>query len=162
MQVGNLAALALDESVAMRVKFEGTPPPQNDLYFRGPVLSQFDGREWRPLQPRFGSRFTPFGNAQLVTAGAPVRYEITLEPHNRPWLLVLDAAARPPVAPGLEAVMTSELVWVATRPVVDLMRYRVESQVQFRHGPANRHARIWLYWFTCGPDSRLGWSIKIK
>jgi transglutaminase-like putative cysteine protease len=140
MQVGNLATLALDDSVAMRVKFDGPVPPQGLLYFRGPVLSQFDGREWRPLQPRFGSRFSLQGDGTLAGFGEPTRYEITLEPHNRPWLLVLDAAVRPPAAPGLESLMTSELVWVSTRPVVDLLRYRVESHVQFRHGPPSRLA----------------------
>ena len=31
-------------------------PPQPDLYFRGPVLSSFDGREWRPLPPGLSQR----------------------------------------------------------------------------------------------------------
>jgi protein-glutamine gamma-glutamyltransferase len=139
MQVGNLASLVLDETIAMRVKFEGRVPPQNELYFRGPVLSTFDGREWRPLQARLGSRSFPFallgGAAQLQVAGEPVRYEVTLEPNNRPWILVLDAAATPPVVPGFETVMTSELLWVANRPVTDLLRYRAESHTNFRHGP---------------------------
>jgi hypothetical protein len=34
--------------------------------------------------------------------------------------------------------MTSELTWVASRPVVDLLRYEAESYVDFRHGPARR------------------------
>jgi transglutaminase-like putative cysteine protease len=33
--------------------------------------------------------------------------------------------------------MTTELQWLATRPVVDLTRYSAESYVDFRHGPAN-------------------------
>jgi len=136
MQVGNLASLALDESIAMRVKFEGAPPAQNDLYFRGPVLTGFDGREWRPLQ-RLGARFAPGlqGPAQLQVAGAPVRYQVTLEPNNRPWLLVLDAAAAPPSVPGTAVAMTSELQWVLDRPVTDLLRYSAESHFSFRHGP---------------------------
>ena len=71
MQVGNIASLALDETIAMRVRFEGAVPPQSDLYFRGPVLSTFDGREWRPLQPRLGSRYSPAipGGAQLEVLG---------------------------------------------------------------------------------------------
>ncbi len=36
--------------------------------------------------------------AQLEVLGAPVSYEVTLEPNNRPWLLVLDAASRAPAA----------------------------------------------------------------
>lgn len=138
MQVGTIASLALDDSIAFRVRFEGAPPPQSDLYFRGPVFSDFDGREWRPLLPRLMSRFPPprLGDPQLQGLGTPVRYEVTLEPNNRPWLLTLDAATQPPRAPGMEAAMTSELQWIASRPVVDLLRYRAESHVDFRHGPA--------------------------
>ena len=137
MQVGNIASLALDETIAMRVKFQGATPPQKDLYFRGPVLSAFDGQEWRPLQPRLGSRFSPAmpGLAQLNVVGEPVHYEVTLEPNNRPWILVLDAASQPPDVPGFRVVMTSELQWVADRPVTDLLRYRAQSHPVFRHGP---------------------------
>ncbi|MCC2675827.1 MAG: putative rane protein [Ramlibacter sp.] len=140
MQVGNIASLALDDSVAFRVKFEGPPPAQRDLYFRGPVLSQFDGREWRPLMARAMLRFPPptLGDPQLVAFGTPVRYEITMEPNNRPWLLLLDAGTQPPVAPNLQTAMTSELQWVASRPVVDLLRYQAVSHVNFRHGPQQR------------------------
>lgn len=142
MQVGNLAALALDETIAFRVKWDGEPPPQSELYFRGPVLSEFDGREWRPLLPRLAARFPPVRllDPQLQVFGTPVRYEVTLEPHNRPWLLALDVAARAPQAPGLEAALTSELQWVASRAVVDLLRYRAESYSEFRHGPSLRAA----------------------
>jgi transglutaminase-like putative cysteine protease len=48
---------------------------------------------------------------------------------------VLDTATKPPRAPGLEAAVTGELQWVASRPVTDLLRYAAESQTVFRHGP---------------------------
>ena len=107
MQVGNIASLALDDSIAFRVRFDGPPPQQGDLYVRGPVLSDFDGREWRPLLPRLMTRFPPprLADPQLQGLGAPVRYEVTLEPNNRPWLLTLDAATQPPRVPGMEAAM---------------------------------------------------------
>jgi protein-glutamine gamma-glutamyltransferase len=146
MEVGNLASLALDEAIAMRVRFDGPVPPQRDLYFRGPVLSTFDGRQWRALQPRIGSRgFSPIGNAQLQVSGEPVRYEVTLEPNNRPWILVMDAAEKAPAAPGFETIMSSELQWVANRPVADLLRYRVESHPTFSHGPRSRSAVMQEY-----------------
>lgn len=136
MQVGNIAALALDDSIAMRVKFDGPVPPQSQLYFRGPVLSTLDGREWRPLQARFGGRApVPAGSAQLQVFGQPVRYEVTLEPTNRPWILVLDTAENPPDVPGFQPSMTSELVWQVNRPVTDLLRYTAQSYPEFRHGP---------------------------
>src|SRR5690606_4311660 len=65
-------------------------------------------------------------------------YEVTLEPNNRPWLLTLDAATRPPEVPGMQAAMTAELQWIASRPATDLLRYRAESHVNFRHGPQQR------------------------
>lgn len=137
MQVGNIASLVLDESIAMRVRFDGPVPPQQDLYFRGPVLSTFDGREWRPLGRRLDSRVTAglLGPANLQPLGAPVRYEVTLEPSNRPWLLVLDAATSKPDLPGYNLLMTSELMWVADRPITDIVRYKAESHPVFRYGP---------------------------
>jgi transglutaminase-like putative cysteine protease len=140
MEVGSVASLALDDSIAFRVQFEDRPPAQRDLYFRGPVLTEFDGREWRPIMSRLAQRFPPprLGDPELVGLGPAVRYTVTLEPNNRPWLLTLDAATGAPTAPGLEAAMTSELQWVASRPVVDLMRYRAVSHVNFRHGPQRR------------------------
>ena len=143
MQVGNIAALVLDESIALRVRFDGAVPPQSDLYFRGPVLSSFDGREWRALPARRGSSFPmalPGSAAQLQVLGEPVRYEVTLEPNNRPWLLVLDVAAAAPSVPGFAAAMSSEVVWVTDRPITDLLRYRAESHTLFRHGPASSAA----------------------
>ena len=139
MQVGNIASLALDESIAMRIRFDGAPPPQRDLYFRGPVLASFDGREWRALQPRLGARFplSLLGQPALEVEGAPVRYDVTLEPNNRPWIFVLDATSSAPAVPGFETVMTGELQWLANRPVTDLLRYRAESHTSFRYGPRN-------------------------
>ncbi|MCY1167260.1 MAG: DUF3488 and transglutaminase-like domain-containing protein [Pseudomonadota bacterium] len=133
MQVGNIAALALDESVAMRIKFEGRPPPQQDLYFRGPVLSDFDGREWRPQRFNFSSRYGV--TSSLVVSGAPVNYEVTLEPTNRPWLFVMEAAEQNPVLPGYQSMMQADLQWMVNRPVTDLVRYKVQSYPSFRHGP---------------------------
>lgn len=50
MRVGTIAELALDGSIAARIKFDDNrAPPQSQLYFRGPVLAQFDGREWTAL-----------------------------------------------------------------------------------------------------------------
>ncbi|HWI83586.1 DUF3488 and transglutaminase-like domain-containing protein, partial [Ramlibacter sp.] len=139
MQVGTIAQLALDDSIAMRIRFEGPQPMQGDLYFRGPVLSAFDGREWRALSRRRGSAWPVDigGLARLQVLGHPVRYEVTMEPNNRPWLLVLDAVATPPAAPGFAAAMTSELVWVTDRPITDLLRYRAESHTDFRHGASS-------------------------
>jgi len=77
MRVGAVTQLALDDGIAARVRFDNDKaPPQRDLYFRGPVLSRFDGREWT-----FEPSQVP---ARLQVQGEPVRYEVTLEPNQRP------------------------------------------------------------------------------
>ena len=133
MQIGNIAKLALDDSVAMRIKFEGQAPPQQDLYFRGPVMSDFDGSEWRPPRFNFSSRYGV--TASLVVSGAPVNYQVTLEANNQPWLFVMEAAAQNPVIPGYQSVMQTDLQWLVNRPITDLVRYQVQSYPSFRHGP---------------------------
>ncbi|HVZ45864.1 MAG TPA: DUF3488 and transglutaminase-like domain-containing protein [Ramlibacter sp.] len=150
MNVGTIASLALDSSIALRVKFDGAPPALADLYFRGPVLSSFDGRTWRPLAPRPGVSFAEFlgVSSHLQVAGEPVRYEVTLEPNNRPWLLTLDATPDAPMAPGLESVMTNELQWLSTRAVTDLLRYRATAFTQFRHGPDTRNGLLPEYLYV--------------
>ena len=143
MQIGNIAKLALDESIAMRVRFSGAPPQQSDLYFRGPVLSTFDGREWRPLRSGFSQGMQ--APANLKVAGNPIRYEVTMEPNNRPWLLVLDAAPTKPTLTGLDATMTPDLQWVADRPFTDLTRYSATSHPTFTHGPERSQASLQDY-----------------
>ncbi|MES2954998.1 MAG: DUF3488 and transglutaminase-like domain-containing protein [Pseudomonadota bacterium] len=134
MQVGTIASLALDESIAMRIAFEGRPPPQRELYFRGPVLSSFDGREWRPSSSSFFPLRYKLAD-KLTVQGAPVSYQVTLEPTSRPWLFVMEAAADSPVLPGYRTRMSSELQWFTDRPITDIVRYQVQSHPVFRHGP---------------------------
>jgi transglutaminase-like putative cysteine protease len=140
MEVGHLAELALDDSVALRVLFDSpgnAAPPQSQLYFRGPVLGQFDGRNWRSTSlqngPSWAANSTAAANLQVQ--GEPLRYAVTLEPHHRPWLLVLDAAPERPEISGTGAFMGNDLQWFATRPITEVTRYRATSYPQFRHGP---------------------------
>jgi transglutaminase-like putative cysteine protease len=133
MQVGSIASLALDSSVAMRIRFDGSVPKQRDLYFRGPVLSSFDGREWKALRSGFPLRLRLASNLQV--SGEPIRYEVTLEGNNHPWLPVLDATPERPTLRGYNIRMEPELQWNADRPIGELVRFKVQSYPKFRHGP---------------------------
>lgn len=142
MRVGSIAQLALDDGIAARIKFDdGRPPPQRQLYFRGPVLSDFDGREWTAPPPWERG----FLSADLRVQGEPVGYEVTLEPSNRPWLLALDAPVKPPEIPGLRVMATPDLQWMANRAIGDLLRYRAESYPQFQSGPLRRTGGLQRY-----------------
>ena len=143
MQVGNIASLALDDSIAMRLRFEGAAPAQSELYFRGPVLTTFDGRNWLPLRSALPARLRTSANLQVQ--GPVVNYQVTLEAKQRPWLLLLDAAPNKPIISGFDARMTSELQWLTERPMVDLVRYTAQSYPNFRHGPLRWEAGLQDY-----------------
>ncbi len=134
MEVGAIARLALDDSVAMRIKFEGQIPPQRELYFRGPVLSSFDGRNWQPLRASLPRRYALPAN--LRVAGEAIPYEVTLEPTNQPWLFVMEAAVQSPELPGYRNTMEADLQWLTSRPIADVVRYKATSHPVFSHGPA--------------------------
>ena len=140
MRMGSVAEVAQDESVAMRLRFTdpgARPPAPSDLYFRGPVLSRFDGREWRVLGPQAPSGFPPSLRPALAlqTSGPPLRYELTLEPLKLNVLPLLEATATAPRIEGLDLSQRDDLQWVAERPVYERLRFMTEAHVQFRHGP---------------------------
>ncbi len=133
MKVGQIAELVLDDSIAFRIRFEGRPPPQAQLYFRGPVLSSFDGSEWRVLRSGFPqSMALP---TDLQVSGPPVRYDVTMEPNRRPWLFVMESTPQAPEVPDNAVRMSNELQWFTQRPLNTLVRYSAESYPTFRHGP---------------------------
>jgi hypothetical protein len=46
MSPGDITNLGLSDAIAFRVEFDGPEPAPQDLYWRGPVLTRFDGRSW--------------------------------------------------------------------------------------------------------------------
>lgn len=154
MRVGSIASLAQDGSPVMRIRFPDLPagasPPQQDLYFRGPVLSRFDGRNWTPAGDEVNGRLQPrwYPPSRLQVRGPALRYETTLEPSGRHWLLALDATpARPEGADGFQS---AELQWISSRPLSQLLRYRGTAYPDFTHGP--RGTERSLAEFTVLPD----------
>ncbi len=133
LRVGSIAKLALDDAVALRLKFQGDIPPQSAMYFRGPVLSSFDGTEWRSPRFSYAARYSVKSN--LTVSGTPYRYQVTMEPSNRPWLMMLEATPESPDIPGYQNAMQEDLQWLTIRPVADLIRFNATSYPNFQHGP---------------------------
>lgn len=140
MQMGSVAELALDDSVALRVRFLGAAPRPEALYFRGPVLTRFDGREWLPLAPRFVS--ADAARAALRGTGRSVEYEMTLEPSRLPLLPLLEAAPEAPRIEGLRVRPTDDLQWRTDRPVGERVRLRALALPAFSHGPLEAVASL--------------------
>jgi transglutaminase-like putative cysteine protease len=71
--LGQVADLAQDESIALRLTFTGAPPSASQMYFRGPTLDDFDGRTWRAAPPAQQRE-------SIELQGPSILYELTLEP----------------------------------------------------------------------------------
>ena len=122
MSPGAISRLSQSDSIAFRARFQGRPPGRGQLYWRGPVLWDFDGRTWRPgvVRLRPGYRFEGLG--------APVDYEVTLEAHNRHWMFALDLPARLP--PNARA--TSDYQLLSIPPIRSRIRYELRSYPSYR------------------------------
>jgi len=92
MEPGSLDRLVLSPEPAFRARFDGPVPPQDKLYWRGPVIWHTDGRRWTGWPAGL-----PLGVAErLVDTSEQVAYQVELEPTGKPWLFVLDMPVRVP------------------------------------------------------------------
>jgi transglutaminase-like putative cysteine protease len=89
MSPGAISELILSDALAFTVEFDGPLPAPADRYWRGPVLSHFDGRVWRMAVrlPKDIPSYTP--------SGRRFNYKIMLEPHQKHWVPALDYPAGP-------------------------------------------------------------------
>lgn len=140
MHMGSVAEIAQDDSIALRVRFEGPPPAPGAMYFRGPVLTRFDGREWRVAN--FDSLATLRAPSNLQVRGEPVRYEMTLEPLRIASLPLLEATGTAPVLEGYRTLALPDLQWLADRPIIERLRFKAEAWPQFTHGPRARTSAL--------------------
>ncbi len=132
MQMGSIAELAADESVALRLRFLGgnTAPAPGALYFRGPVLSRFDGREWHASVP---DRDAP--GPELRLRGPSLGYEMTLEPLRLSVLPLLEASTAAPQVEGFRVRQQADLQWTTDRAVFERLRFTAAAHLNFSHGP---------------------------
>lgn len=149
MTPGDVSELSVSGELAFRAKFAGSIPPARELYWRGPVLHDFDGRTWR-------QRRTGFMPQQVTGVGGTYRYEVMLEPHQRRWVFALDAATR---WPERRVVRASDLQLWSEDPIATLSSFRLESATSYAvMGPlprAMRNADLRL------PDNRNARSIAL-
>ncbi|TAN04216.1 MAG: DUF3488 domain-containing protein [Rhodanobacteraceae bacterium] len=134
MAPGDLHSLLTDNAVAMRIGFDGAPPPDSQRYFRGLVLWEFNGRAWLPGD----AAKRPWPPAPVATRGPLVHYDVTLLASQQHWLFALDV----PVAASEDAQMGPDRTLWSAKPVAQTLRYRVASATDYRLGPATLDPRL--------------------
>ncbi len=123
MNPGAISKLVRSTEVAFRVTFEDAPPTNSQLYWRGPVLSEFDGQTWRALRRHGGAPEAFYGNTRFS-------YNVVLEAHDKTWLFALDLAMTAP--PG--AYLNRDHQLIALKPVNVRRRYRLSSTTDYTLG----------------------------
>jgi len=133
MSPGDFANLGQSTELAFRVEFADERPPQQQLYWRGLVFSDFDGVTWRPSPQasQWSVRSQPpmwiqnaFATVPEQVQAAPTRYQIILEPTQQNWLFGLDY----PFSQQSDINITSNFTLSKDQPVTQQLRYDV---VQF-------------------------------
>lgn len=122
MSPGDIAEMLLDDSPALRITFDDQTPPRNAMYWRGPVLSDFDGRRWSRWS---GQGFGP--PAGIRTAGTVYKHEVMQEPTRYRYLIGLDL----PVEIPADARMGSDRTVYAARPNTSVRRFHVGSVIDY-------------------------------
>ena len=148
LELGSVADLASDDSIAFRIKFDGKAPSAAQMYFRGPVLIDTDGHEWR-AQSLFDGRSRRAAATRgsgVETRGLPTPYEMTLEPTQLTWLPLLEVtppqAAERSTDPAqgvqvldggdVRPLADLDLQWRTRRPISQRVRLRAVAGLDDR------------------------------
>ncbi len=123
MSPGSISELVADYSVALRATFAGVRPPAAALYWRGPVLHDFDGHTWRRAEGSFQAR------PRLRFEGEPVRYHVLLEPTQRRFWFALDIPAQ---SPAPRVFLTYDYQLIAASAVTEPQGYEALSYLAAR------------------------------
>jgi protein-glutamine gamma-glutamyltransferase len=118
MSPGGIGKLSTSYDVAFRARFEGPLPPNEQRYWRGPVLHDFDGVTWRRGS---GAPRAREGASSGVRA---YRYHVALEPSHLHWWFALDTPAH---SPDASVTLTRDYELLAARPVSDPISYEALS-----------------------------------
>lgn len=118
MSPGSISQLSQSDAVSFRVRFPDKQPERRQLYWRGPVLVAFDGRNWKPERERPRPELS-----YQVPEQSSIEQEITLEAHGKPWIFALEhPASLPP-----DTLMGQQFQLLAKTAVTLRQRYRVRS-----------------------------------
>ena len=118
MAPGEWLELMNDDRPALRVDFLGPAPPQSQMYWRGPVLMDYDGRTW--TRARRLQALPPAATTRVPTRW---NYEMVLEPTDRRTVVALELPGAAPQGARLSWDYTLE----AGAPMNSATRWRMDA-----------------------------------
>jgi len=142
MTPGDFSRLGRSADLAFRVSFDGAIPRQHKLYWRGLVLSNFDGRQWSRSAPDdfnyggfdkggilqwFGRQTQPW-DSLIERLGQPLHYSVVMEPSQQPWLYSLPT----PLPKSTGIALTRDFRLLSSTSVTTKKQYEVDSWLDYK------------------------------
>ncbi|MEG1053822.1 MAG: DUF3488 and transglutaminase-like domain-containing protein, partial [Janthinobacterium sp.] len=131
MQPGAIASLALSSEAVFTARFSTPLPPQDQLYWRGVVLGDFDGSTWTRRGAK-GRAPASDNWIDIALEGQPSNYEVSLQASGQRRIFALDVPRSIERLPGNPYVVSSALEVLTVQPITSTVRYRVSSQPRYR------------------------------
>ena len=127
MSPGSINRLISSSAIAFRVKFDKEIPRHSQRYWRGAVLSLYDGKTWR----RSDAPVTAKANIQYNEIPENnFRYSVTLEPTNLNWLLTLEYPKVNNVSGYKNQYkINREAMLLSTNKITNVISYTIDSQI---------------------------------
>ena len=124
MSPGSINRLINSSAIAFRVSFVNEIPDHSQRYWRGAVLSLYDGKTWKrndaPATAKANIRYMDQDtNKQHI-----FRYNVTLEPTNLNWLLSLEY----PINHDPRYRFNREAMLITKNKITNVINYTIETQ----------------------------------
>lgn len=132
MAPGTISRLAMSDDIAYRVKFIDPAPAPAQRYWRGAVLTQFDGRTWT-RRAALTLPITPSDSFLIGEKNSPtIRQQVTMEASGQRWLFALETPEFPPNLENnssLHSHINTDREILSDRPLTERTRYDVTSTI---------------------------------
>ncbi|RNF84948.1 transglutaminase TgpA family protein [Montanilutibacter psychrotolerans] len=126
MTPGQWLDLMGDGTPVLRAQFFGKTPMPSQMYWRGPVLWDFDGQSW--TQPSFTRDMPP---PPVQSQSVVWDYQVEIEPTDRRQLVALDLPRAAPDGSHLDYNRSLR----TTSPLFSMTRWRIRSSPPAAHQP---------------------------
>lgn len=136
MSPGDISSLIQDPSLAFRVTFDNGAIPRQDMYWRGLVFDDFDGRRWQRSQRveqtvQLGNKTASKQRRPIVDKPdvTSIEYDVLLEATTQQWLYAIPNAY---VTQGVQSPIYSNKSEIFQETKINQrMQYRVNTNTAF-------------------------------
>jgi len=143
MSPGDISNLSMSDAVAFRVSFDGAIPEPRDRYWRGLVLTRFNGRTWTGREPSISR----LARSKIEPVGERIQYEITLEPTRQQWLFALDMPYEWSLS---QTFMGPQQQLARSIPIDQRIAYELTSYTDYRVG--EELSTMYRNWYSSLPE----------